>query len=382
VLVIDACGIGELPDAVEYGDEGVNTLAHLAQALGELRLPTMQRLGLGNIFALQGVPPSGSPAIHGRLHAEGHGKDSTSGHWELMGAVQREPLPRFPEGLPKPLLDKLSFAMGRQMICNLPCNGIAAIERFGAEQLRTGDLILYTSTDSVVQLAAHVDRVPEQQLYAACEAARKVLSGSDAVGRVIARPFSGEEGAFQRTEGRRDFTLPPPSNYLAELRRRDVQVHGIGKVCDLFGDQAFSMCHPGVSNAAALASADSLIAGLQEGMLFVNLIETDQVYGHRQDVEGFHAALRQIDAQLSQWLSKLRGDDLLILTADHGVDPIHPSGDHTREHVPLLAITGEMVGGGGGSRHDGPMADVGASVLAWLTGDEASGLPGNSFLGG
>jgi phosphopentomutase len=402
VLVIDACGIGALPDAADYGDEGVNTLSHLAEALGELRLPTMQRLGLGNILPLQGVPRSGRPAIHGRLHAQGHGKDSTSGHWELMGAVQREPLPRFPDGLPTPLLKRVSSAMGREVICNLPCNGIDAIERFGAEQLRTGDLILYTSTDSVVQLAAHVDRVPEQQLYAACEAARKVLCGGDAVGRVIARPFGGREGAFERTDGRRDFTLSPPHSYLTELRERGVTVHGVGKVCDLFGEQAFSMRHPGSSNAAALASASSLVDDLREGMLFINLIETDQVYGHRQDVEGFHAALQQIDAQLSRWLAKLRAGDLLILTADHGVDPLHPSGDHTREHVPLLAVAGEMAGGRGArgdrrsqidearddgsrcaedSRHDGPMADVGASVLAWLTGDQALGLPGSSFLG-
>jgi phosphopentomutase len=411
VLVVDACGVGELPDAAEYGDQGVNTLAHLAQALGRLSLPTMQRLGLGNVLPLPGVPPTRRPAIHGRLHAQGHGKDSTSGHWELMGAVQREPLPSFPDGLPKPLLDRVSRAMGREAICNQPRNGIDAIERFGAEGLRTGKLILYTSTDSVVQIAAHVDRVPKRELYAACEAARTALGGQDAVGRVIARPFTGGEGGFRRTDGRRDFTLPPPPSCLTELRERGTAVHGVGKVCDLFGEQAFSACHPGADNAEALTSADTLIADLREGMLFVNLIETDQVYGHRQDVEGFHAALRQIDARLTSWLARLRADDLLILTADHGVDPLHPSGDHTREHVPLLAVSGAMLGAGGSAgdggsrrgegrergsrrdygqgsrgeerrrRHDGPMADVGASVLAWLTGEPSSKLPGSAFVG-
>lgn len=404
VLVLDACGAGALPDAADYGDEGVNTLAHLAKAAGGLELPAMQRLGLGNILPLAGVPPSRDPAIHGLLHAEGHGKDSTSGHWELMGALQREPLPTFTSGLPQPLLGRLIAAMGRQVICNQPRNGIAAIEEFGAQHLSTGELILYTSTDSVVQLAAHVQRVPEEELYAACEAARTILTGPDAVGRVIARPFRGRQGAFERTDGRRDYALRPPRSYLDELRERGVEVHGVGKVCDLFGSQAFSSCHPGASNEAALASADALLRSLREGVAFVNLIETDQVYGHRQDVHGFHRALQQIDVQLWRWLAGLRRHDLLIVTADHGVDPLHPSGDHTREHVPLLAVTGTMPGassrGGdrglwrdsgsgrhdglrghdGLRRHDGPMADVGASVLMWLTGERSSSLTGSSFL--
>lgn len=392
VLVLDACGAGALPDATDYGDEGVNTLAHLAEATGGLELPAMQRLGLGNILPLAGVPPSPDPAIHGLLHAEGHGKDSTSGHWELMGAVQREPLPTFTGGLPQPLLDRLISAMGRQVICNQPRNGIAAIEEFGARHLSTGELILYTSTDSVVQLAAHVQRVSEGELYAACEAARAILAGPDAVGRVIARPFRGRDGAFERTEGRRDFALRPRRSYIDELRERGVEVHGVGKVCDLFGSEAFSACHPGASNEAALASADALLGSLQEGVAFVNLIETDQVYGHRQDVHGFHRALRQIDVELGRWLAGLGKQDLLIVTADHGVDPLHPSGDHTREHVPLLAIARRMPGDDGLrrqnglpsheglTRHDGPMADVGASVLMWLTGQRSSSLPGGSFL--
>jgi phosphopentomutase len=417
VLVLDACGAGALPDATDYGDEGVNTLAHLAEAAGGLELPAMQRLGLGNVLPLAGVPPIADPTIHGRLHAQGHGKDSTSGHWELMGAVQRKPLPTFTGGLPQPLLDRLVAAIGRRVICNQPRNGIAAIEEFGAEHLRTGELILYTSTDSVVQLAAHVQRVSEAELYAACEIARAILGGPDAVGRVIARPFRGRHGAFERTDGRRDFALAPPRSYLDELRERGVEVHGVGKVCDLFGSSAFSECHPGASNAAALASANSLLRSLRDGMAFVNLIETDQIYGHRQDVHGFHRALQQIDAELGRWLAGLGDDDLLIVTADHGVDPLHPSGDHTREHVPLLAVTGTMPGasspdGGRRSRrdsgsrhgdesrrdddsrrhgsrrghqsrrHDGPMADVGASVLAWLTGERSSSLTGSSFLEG
>jgi phosphopentomutase len=383
VLVIDACGVGALPDAVDYGDEGTNTLAHVAQDVGGLALPTLQELGLGCILPLVGVAPSEHPAIHGRLHALGPGKDSTSGHWELMGAVVEEALPTYPHGLPKGLLGRLTEAMGHRVICNLPSNGITAIEEFGERHLESGALILYTSTDSVVQLAAHVDRIGQQELYAASEAAREVLCEEHAVGRVIARPFTGRAGAFARTEGRRDFTLPPPRRtYLEELSERGVRVHGVGKVCDLFAGVGISESHPGATNAGALASAASLLQELDQGMIFVNLIETDQVYGHRKDVEGFHLALQAVDAEVGRWLGLLRAQDLLMITADHGVDPRHPSGDHTREHAPLLALTGEMLRAPGtrGARHDGPLADVGASALLWLTGDRAPALPGESFL--
>ncbi len=383
VLVIDACGVGALPDAAQYGDAGVNTLAHVAQDVGGLDLPTLQQLGLGCILPLAGVAPCAHPVIHGRLHALGAGKDSTSGHWELMGAVLDRALPTYPKGLPAPLLARVVDAMGHQAICNLPRNGIAAIEEFGEEHLRSGRLILYTSTDSVVQLAAHVDRLSERDLCAACEAARGVLSGADAVGRVIARPFTGQPGAFVRTEGRRDFTLAPPSRtYLQELSARGVAVHGVGKVCDLFAGVGIDESHAGASNAAALASAGALLQELDAGMIFVNLIETDQVYGHRKDVRGFHVALQRIDAALAGWLRLLRERDLLVIAADHGVDPHHPSGDHTREHAPLLAATGAMLRrpGARGWRHDGPLADVGASVLWWLTGERAPQLPGEPFL--
>lgn len=383
VLVIDACGVGALPDAERYGDQGSNTLAHLAEDLGGLSLPGLQQLGLGNILPLAGVPPSERPAIHGRLHALGAGKDSTSGHWELMGCVLERPLPTYPDGLPEPLLARLRDAVGHSFICNQPSNGIKAIEQFGGQHLRSGDLILYTSTDSVVQIAGHVERIGEADLHAACATARRMLSAEHAVGRVIARPFAGSEGAFARTEGRRDYTLAPPQRtYLQELQDRGVPVHGVGKVGDLFAGVGIGESHPGATNAAALQSTSALLERLPEGLIFVNLIETDQVYGHRKDLEGFHGALQAIDAQLSIWLRRLRADDLLIVTADHGVDPRHPSGDHTREHAPLLALTGAMPAARAqGIRHDGPLADVGASVLFWLTGERVPQMPGQSFLG-
>lgn len=406
MLVIDACGAGALPDAERYGDAGTNTLVHLAQAVGGLRLPALQRLGLGCIMPIAGVRPTASPAIHGRLHALGPGKDSTVGHWELMGIVLDDPQPSFPDGLPPQLLARLQRATGRSFIGSAPSNGIAAIEQFGAEHMQSGALILYTSVDSVVQLAAHVDVVPETDLYEIAARVRAELQGETGVGRVIARPFSGSDGAFTRTAGRRDFALAPPvRGYVGELAERGVPVHGVGKIADLFaGDRAIET-HPGASNEVALAAAAELLSQLDSGFVFVNLVETDQLYGHRKDVEGFHRALQRIDAELASWLPQLGPGDLLIVTADHGVDPAHELSDHTREHVPLLAVTGEMLDTMVGSeaaessapgghpdrrdgslpstvrrRHDGPLADVGASVLRWLTAERAASLPGESFL--
>jgi phosphopentomutase len=387
VLVLDACGVGALPDAAAYGDEGTNTLAHLAEAVGGLDLPTLGALGLGSILALQGVPPSADPAIHGRLHPLGPGKDSITGHWELMGVVLKRPLPTYPEGFPPQLIEPLVKAIGRQVICNRPYNGIAAIEDFGAEHLRSGALILYTSQDSVLQLAAHVDRMGEAELYRACAAARKVMRGEHGVGRVIARPFAGREGAFKRTDGRRDFTLRPPSrSYLEELQDAGAEVHGVGKIADLFAGVGITRSHPGATNAQALESTRSVLSELEHGLVLVNLIETDQTYGHRKDVQGFARALGDVDDWLASQLAGMRAEDLLIVTADHGVDPSHPGTDHTREYAPLLALTGEMQLGhaGGervrGARHDGPLADVGATVLRWLAGCDAQELPGEGFI--
>jgi phosphopentomutase len=387
VFVIDACGVGALPDAAEYGDEGANTLAHVADAAAGLELPTLASLGLGSILPLAGVTPAIDPAIYGRLCALGPGKDSTAGHWELMGVVLERPLPTYPEGFPPAVIARLEAAMGREIVCNRPYNGIAAIEDFGAEHMRTGALILYTSQDSVLQLAAHVERVGTEELYRACGAARLAMSGEDGVGRVIARPFTGAPGAFERTDGRRDFALEPPvRSYLQELCDAGVQTHGVGKISDLFAGVGIGSSHPGSTNARALESARALLAELDGCFVFVNLIETDQVYGHRKDAAGFHRALRAIDGELAQWLQRLRAGDLLVVTADHGVDPAHPGTDHTREYAPLLAVTGEMLRARatgahmGGVRHDGPLADVGATVLRWLTGRDADGLPGDAFI--
>jgi phosphopentomutase len=378
VVVLDACGVGALPDAGEYaGDEGSNTLVHLAEDVGGLDLPVLGALGLGSIVPLLGVPLAENPVVHGRLHPLGPGKESTTGHWELMGVVPAAALPTYPNGFPPDVVATLERVTGLRFCCNAPASGTEVIEQWGPHHLQTGEVILYTSADSVLQLAAHRDVLSEEDLIAACAAAREAMTGEHAVGRVIARPFEGEQGAFRRTEGRKDFSVKPPGrSYLEELQAAGVPVHAVGKVRDLFAGVGVDAHHPGASNERGIAAIGELARDLDAGLVFANLVETDQVYGHRHDVEGFHRALREIDAAVGEWLELLRDEDLLVLTADHGVDPRAPHTDHTREHAPLLA----RFRGQDGRRHDGPLADVGASALMWLAGREADALPGGPFL--
>jgi phosphopentomutase len=378
VIVMDACGVGALPDAADYGDEGTNTLGHLAELAGGLDVPTLGALGLGSIVPLRGVPPAARPVLHGRVGAAGPGKESTTGHWELMGVRVERPLPTYPSGFPPDVVTALEDATGLRFCCNRPFSGTEVLEVFGEQHLKTGEVILYTSADSVLQLAAHVDRLSEPELYEACSRARDVMQGDHAVGRVIARPFEGGVGSWRRREGRRDFALPPPTrSYLEELGAAGVPVHGVGKIHDLFAGVGIDVKHPAATNAEGIAATTDLLSDPSDGLIFVNLVETDQVYGHRHDVPGFAHALHAIDDAVAQWLPLLGDGDLLVLTADHGVDPSTNHTDHTREYAPLLA----RFAGHGGRRHDGVLADVGASVFAWLTaGDEIPGLPGTSFL--
>jgi phosphopentomutase len=378
VVVLDACGVGAAADAAEYGDAGTNTLAHLAERLGGLDLPALQKLGLGSILPLAGLPPAASPVVHGRLEPLGPGKDSTAGHWGLMGVAATDRPPTYPDGFPAPVIEVVRAASGRGVICNRPDNGIAAIEEFGAQHVAEGDLIVYTSQDSVLQIAAHVDVVAPEDLYEICRQVRDGMTGEHAVGRVIARPFAGTDGAFERTDGRRDYSLAPPArSYLQELGDQGVPVHSVGKVGQLFAGVGIDVEHPGATNARALDETTDLVGGLEHGFVFTNLIETDQVYGHRHDFDGFAGALERIDACVARWLDLLSDDDLLVLTADHGCDLTSPRTDHTREQAPLLAA----FAGHAGRRHDGVLADVGASVLAWLAGGaDAAELPGRSFV--
>ncbi|HEX2409676.1 MAG TPA: phosphopentomutase [Solirubrobacteraceae bacterium] len=378
VVVIDACGAGELPDSGDYGDAGANTLGHVAEASGGLDLPVMAALGLGNIMPLTGVEPAAEPVVHGRLHPLGPGKDTITGHWELMGVITPVALRTYPDGFPQEVVDTLREATGRGVLCNRPYSGTQVIDDFGGRHLETGDLIVYTSADSVLQIAAHEHVVPLPELYEACAAARRIMTGEHAVGRVIARPFEGEPGAFRRTEGRRDIALDPPGrSYLQELQAAGVRVHTVGKIGQVFIGVGVDEQHKAATNAAGIAETGRLIDELDEGLVFANLVETDQVYGHRNDVPGFHAALREIDAAVGNWLERLDPErDLLVLTADHGCDPTHPGTDHTREHAPLLA----RFAGHGSRRDDGPFADVGASVLRWLARRDAPALLGEPFV--
>ncbi len=376
VIVLDACGVGALPDAASYGDLGSDTLGHLSAAVGGLRLPTLQALGLGNVIALAGVAPTADPVGHGRLAAIGPGKDSTAGHWGLMGVSVGEP-PVYPEGFPDEVIAVVSRVSGRGVLGNHPCNGLEAIERYGPPHLLSGDPIVYTSQDSVLQIAAHVDVLAPDALYEICARVRTALPCAHAVGRVIARPFAGDAEGFRRTDGRRDFALAPRGgSYLTELQAAGVPTHGVGKVVSLFAGTGFDTAHPGATNARALEETGALIASLDRGLVFTNLVETDQVYGHRHDCLGFAGALEEIDRHIASWLPRLGEQDLLVLTADHGCDPTGPHTDHTREYAPLLA----RYAGHGSRRHDGTLADVGASVLDWLADREAPELPGESFL--
>jgi phosphopentomutase len=378
VIVMDACGVGALPDAAAYGDaESSNTIVHVAELAGGLDLPVLGSLGLGSIVPIDGVPPAPVPGVHGWLAPLGPGKESVTGHWELMGVVPERALPLYPDGFPDDVVRGLEDATGRRFCCNRPYSGTEVIADFGDHHLRTGELILYTSADSVLQIAAHNDVLDESSLHAVCAAAREVMTGENAVGRVIARPFKGEPGAFVRTTGRHDYALVPPSrSYLEELGDAGVTVHGVGKIPDLFAGVGVGVSHPGRTNPEGIASTTELVRSLDSGFVFVNLVDTDQVYGHRHNVPGFATALGAIDAAVGEWLGLLRDGDLLIVTADHGVDPTAAHTDHTREYAPLLA----RFAGDGGRRHDGLLADVGASVLRWLTGRDAPALPGTSFV--
>jgi phosphopentomutase len=377
VVVLDACGVGELPDAALYGDTGSNTLAHLADSVGGLTLPTLERLGLGSVVPILGVRPAADPVVHGRLRPLGPGKESTTGHWELMGVVPSRPLPTYPDGFPPDIVRELERATGWRFCCNRPYSGTEVIKDYGEHHLASGEAILYTSADSVLQIATHVDRFSEPELYRACLAAREVMSGEHAVGRVIARPFDGVPGSFRRREGRHDYAVAPPGrSYLEALQDAGAPVHGVGKIHDLFAGIGVDVKHAGATNAAGIAATTRLLGEVERGLIFVNLVETDQVYGHRHDVQGFARALVEIDTAVGEWLGLLRDDDLLVLTADHGVDPTASHTDHTREYAPLLAA----YAGCSGRRHDGLLADVGASVLRWIAGWGEPGLPGEPFV--
>lgn len=365
ILVLDGVGIGAAPDAEAYGDLGSDTLGNLARAVGGADLPNLGRAGLGNIRPIDGVPPHQSPAgAWGMLVPRSAGKDSTTGHWELAGVQLERPFPVYPDGFPPALVDELSRRTGRPVIGNVVASGTAVLDRFGAEHERTGAWILYTSADSVFQLAAHEDVVSLDELYDACRTARAFLVAPHDVSRVIARPFTGTASGYRRTPNRRDFSIEPPAPTLLDaLADAGVARHGVGKVDDLFAGRAITSVHTG-DNDEGVALIETWLGGLESGLLLANLVDFDQVYGHRNDVSGFYEALRRFDVALPRLQTALREDDLLFITADHGNDPTTPSTDHARECVPLLAL-GPRIRPVGLGRRD-TFSDLGATVAEWL----------------
>ncbi|MBD3173653.1 MAG: phosphopentomutase [Armatimonadia bacterium] len=379
LIVLDGVGCGALPDAHRYGDEGANSLANTAQAVGGLELPNLAHMGLGNITSIAGVEPATSPsAAHGKMAERSAGKDTTSGHWELVGLVVDQPFPTYPDGFPDEVIGPFEEAIGRGILGNRPASGTEIIEELGPEHLATGKPIVYTSADSVFQIAVHEDVAPVETLYDWCRAARGILRGEHAVGRVIARPFVGEPGAFRRTEHRRDFSVQPHGPTLLDsIVDAGMRVSGIGKIDDIFGGRGVSDCVHTRDNAHGIELLLERMGEAFDGLIFINLIETDSRWGHRNDPEGYARSLEEFDHALPRLLAAA-ASDLLIVTSDHGVDPTTETTDHSREYVPILAAGPNVNTGSVGTRDS--FADVAATVAQWL--DLPPVGPGTSILTG
>ena len=336
-IVLDSVGIGEMPDAEAYGDRGSDTLGNIARRR-PLHLPNLCRLGLANIKPLAGLQPAAEPTgSFGRCALASPGKDSTTGHWEMAGIHLEKPFPLFPRGFPSEIMNEFENRIGRSALGNKAAPGTEIIEELGERHLATGSPIVYTSADSVFQVAAHEEVIPLFELYKICETAREILREPYRVGRVIARPFLGSPGAFTRTPNRRDYAVPPPKDMLLDqLAARDIEVYGIGKIFEIFLGRGIREHEKTASNPDGTAKTLAAMDAVDRGLIFVNLVDFDQLHGHRNDVEGYARALEELDAWLPAFEAKLREDDLAILTADHGCDPTTPSTDHSREYVPLL----------------------------------------------
>ncbi len=380
LVVLDGVGAGANPDAAAYGDEGASSLEHCAQAIGGLSLPNLGKLGLGNSTPIVGTPPSVDVlGSYGRMASAAAGKDSTTGHWEMTGVVLQTPLPTYPHGFPADLVVRFEQAIGRKVIGNVVASGTEIIKQLGEQHVRTGSPILYTSADSVFQVAAHQDVIPLDELYHICRVARDMLTGEHAVGRVIARPFVGVPGAFKRTEHRRDFSLAPLGISLLDLLyAAGKEVIGIGKIEDLFAGRGLTQRDHTETNSDGMAATLRWLERDFEGLLFVNLVEFDMLWGHRRDSQGYAQALRAVDAWCAQVQSVMRPGDALFFTADHGVDPTFRGTDHTRECVPLLAY-GQPIRAGVDLGTRATFADLGQTLAqAFGIGPLAAGT---SFAG-
>ena len=381
LIVLDSVGVGELPDAADYMDAGSNTL-RAASTSQFFNMPNMEKLGL---FAIDGieveedkkhsVTPTG---IYGKMMEASRGKDTTIGHWEISGIISEEPLPTFPDGFPRELLDAFEAATGRKVICNKPYSGTEVIKDYGKEHVDTGALIVYTSADSVFQIAAHEEVVPIEQLYEYCEIARKLCTGKFGVGRVIARPFEGEEGNYMRTSRRHDYSLEPPKTTILDtIKKNGLDVIAVGKISDIFAGKGVTEAVRTADNAEGIERTIEYTKKPFHGLCFVNLVDFDMKYGHRNDIDGYAKALTYFDSKLPEIIENLKEDDILMVTADHGCDPSTPSTDHSREHTPLI-IYGKKLKENVNLHTRKTFSDIGATVVDYL------GLPietkGTSFL--
>ena len=377
LIVLDSFGVGEMADAADFGDKGADTLRSCYNT-GHLDVPNMRKLGLFNIDGVGVGEKCESPSgAFMRIAEKSKGKDTTTGHWEIAGCVSEKAFPTFPNGFPPEIIGKFEQTTGRKVLCNLPYSGTKVIADYGEEHIKTGALIVYTSADSVFQIAAHEDVVPVEKLYKYCEIAREMLTGDYAVGRVIARPFEGEH-PFRRTSRRHDYSLVPPKDTALDiLKKNGREVIGIGKIYDIFAGKGITLCDRVIGNNADMKATERYQKDDWNGLCFVNLVDFDMQYGHRRDPEGYAAALNDFDRWLGEFIPKMRPDDALIITADHGCDPCHSGTDHTREHIPVL-VYGEGIKPRNLGTRD-CFGDIGASVLEML--GVSGKVDGESFFG-
>ena len=372
LIVLDSMGIGAMPDAVNWNDEGSNTLQSIRNH-PDFSCPNLTKMGL---FSIDGIEEkiNSSRTCYARMTESSKGKDTTIGHWEIAGIYSPRPLPTYPNGFPKAVIEEFEKRTGRGVLCNRPYSGTDVIRDFGEEHIKTGKLIVYTSADSVFQIAAHEDYVPVETLYEYCEIAREMLQGEHGVGRVIARPFTGEY-PFKRTPRRHDYSLLPPAPTVPEImKKQGFDVISVGKIYDIFAGQGFTESYPTTSNDDGMDKTMGIINRDFNGLCFVNLVDFDMVYGHRNDVQGYARAMSAFDAQLGEFLQCMQEDDLLIITADHGCDPATPSTDHSREYTPMIAYGKKIKQGVNLGTRDS-FADIGATILEWFD------LPTNEIFG-
>ena len=375
VIVLDSVGIGELPDAAEFGDAGSNTLGHIAEASNGIALPNMEKLGLGNLTDIKGVPKTSSPqGAYGKANEASKGKDTTTGHWEIGGVILEKPFPTYPNGFPKVVLDEIEKRTGRKILCNMPYSGTDVLDDFGDEQLGTGAWILYTSADPVLQIAAHEEKIPLKELYEACKIALEICGEHSPVARVIARPYIGSgKGNFKRTSNRHDYSIEPPKDtILDKIKASDLDVIAIGKTSDIFSGKGITE-----SKGTNKDNKDGIIKTIHalkddtKGLIFTNLVDFDMLYGHRRNVKGYKDALEEFDNYLPEIISNLKDKEILIITADHGCDPTYKGTDHTREYIPILVYGKGIKNVDLGIRPT--FADIAATIEELLLGNKVEG---------